>query len=281
MLDDTQTAKLIGTIKIPPAPFILLKLQEELRKTEPALMAIADLISQDVGMSGLVLRTVNSPFFGLRAKVRSIQHATSLLGIRYTANIVAGLALKRTFEEAGGPNPPNFWDSPSNTAMAAADIARRISRGPPDEAYMLGLFHNSGHALLMQRFADYREFHTASVNLEDGLITELEDRRYNTDHATLGSMLARSWGLEPQITAVIREHHNVVERLKTLGPAVNTEGTLLCILKMAEHVDKGFWGLEPDHEWSRIQASVLDYVGLSEPDFNDLRDDLKEKLISG
>ncbi len=32
-------------------------------------------------MSGLVLRTVNSSFFGLRAKIRSIHHAVNLMGM--------------------------------------------------------------------------------------------------------------------------------------------------------------------------------------------------------
>jgi HD-like signal output (HDOD) protein len=276
-----DTDQLLSGIRIPPAPFILQRLHEELQKDEPALTDIANIISRDVGISALVLRTVNSPFFGLRAKINSIQHATSLLGIGYTTNIVASLALRQAFEQSGQANPNNFWDSPSNVAMVAADIARLFREVPPDEAYMLGLFHNAGHALLVQRFEDYRGFLDAHINHPDEFITAAEDRRYNTQHATVGYMLARSWGLEPHMARVIRDHHNAPERLAESGPGTHDEDSILCVLKLAEHVDKLHWGMDPDHEWEKIGEAVLDHLGMSGPDFEELRADMLDKLNSG
>ncbi|WP_218649995.1 HDOD domain-containing protein [endosymbiont of Lamellibrachia barhami] len=45
------------------------QLHQELQKDEPVLMDIANIISQDVGMSALILQTINSSFFGLRTKM--------------------------------------------------------------------------------------------------------------------------------------------------------------------------------------------------------------------
>ncbi len=281
VFDTNETLKLIEGITIPPAPFILKQLHQELQKDEPVLMDIANIISQDVGMSALILRTINSPFFGLRTKVRSIQHAASLLGITYAINIVTGLSLKRTFEESEGANPPNYWDSPTNIAMIAADVARGVSGVEPDEMYMLGLFHNAGHALLSQRFPDYKEFLKKNVNREDIIITEIEDQQYNTDHAVLSYYLARSWKLDSHIVEVIRDHHNTKEQLTEMDGEACTKGRLLAILKIAEHVDKIFWKMDPDSEWVQIENVVLDYLGMSKPDFDDLQADMLDKLISG
>ena len=270
---------ILEDISIPPAPAIIQQLQEQLQKEEQVLMDIANIIAQDMGISSLVLRTVNSSYFGLKVKIRSIQHAASLLGIRNTVNIVNGLVLRRTFEEMDGPNPPNFWESPSNIAMVSANIAQSISRVPSDEAYMLGLFHNSGHALMMQRFSDYRTFYNENANLEGTIITHLENERYQTDHAVLGYYLARSWGLDPKIAELIGAHHSVHEVLAS--DETTREGILLAILKMAEHIDKQFWGQVIDHEWEQIKDVVLGYVGISEPDFIDLQEDMQDQLISG
>ncbi|MCG8426784.1 MAG: HDOD domain-containing protein [Chromatiales bacterium] len=281
ILNENGTSKLISGIAIPPAPFILTQLHHELQKEDPVFTDIADTISQDIGMSALVLRTVNSSFFGLRVKVNSIQHAVNLLGIQYTVNIITGLLLRRTFDESEGANPPNYWDSPVNIAMTATNIARTISCGEPDEMYMLGLFHNAGHALLSHHFADYKEFYENSINREDLCITEIENQQYNTDHAVLGYYLARSWGIDRHIAEVIRDHHIAIERLTEKDGAITPAGNMLAILKIAEHVDKSFWGIKPDNEWTKVEDVVLDYLGISKPDFEDLREDMLDKLIAG
>ena len=273
--------KLPTGIKLPPAPYIVTKLQAELLKEEPLLSDIAGILAQDVAISAMVLKTVNSAYFDLRAKVSSIQQAVSLLGINNISNIVSGLALRQAFETADSANPPHFWDSPANTAMAAAKIAKEIGGASPDEAYLLGLFHNAGHALMMQKFPDYPEFFEQNINHSDALITQLEEQIYNTNHATLGYYLARSWQINPALCSLILDHHNTEERLAENDGQVSHEGTLLAVLKMAEHIDKLFWSINPDHEWEQIKGTVLAYIGMSEPDFDDLKDDVTERLMTG
>lgn len=279
-IDDTLS--LIDGMKIPPAPIVIPQLRAELQKDDPAMLKIANIISQDVGISALVLRTINSSFYGLRTTITSIQHAVGILGMTNIANIVTGLALRRSFEESDGANPPNHWESPINVALVSADIAKIVSGAKgakKDEAYMLGLFHNAGHSLMMQKFPDYAEFLSDSINDEARLITELEDEKYNTNHATVGYFLAKSWGLSQPIAEIIRDHHNAIEFLSENQHGSSEKGTLLAILKMAEHIDKLFWSINPDHEWALIEDTVLQYIGLSEPDFNDIREDMSEKLL--
>lgn len=276
-LDSNAAQKILDGIKIPPAPFTLQQLQAELQNDEPELMKLANIIAMDVGISAMMLKTVNAPFFGLRSKVNSIMHAANLLGIKNIVNIVAGLELQRTFEENKGDSPPNFWDSPSNVALIAANLARKMSGIEPDVMYMLGLFHNAGHALMCTRFDGYLPFMVQNLNAEESIISQLEDQTYQTNHATLGYFLARSWGIDKDAAEVIRDHHRVRERLRE----ESTDGlqlTMLAVLKIAEHIDKLYWGMDPDHEWDQIEDLVLDFLGLSKPDYNDIQIDMLEKL---
>ena len=279
--EDELVRKALKNIKIPPAPHVLDKLHKELQKDDPELDAIAEIQAQDVGLSALVLRSVNSPYFGLRTKAVSIQHATSLFGLRNIVNIVAGLALRRVFEESEGANPPNFWDSPLNVAMAATAIARAVFYPRPDEAYMLGLFHNAGHPLLTQHFAGYAEFMSQHINTPEQSICTAEDRQYRVEHAVLGYFLARAWGLDKRIANVIRDHHQVKSRFAARDRGDPSELSLLAILKMAEHIDKLFWGYQPDYEWLEIQDLVLNFVGLTEKDFADLHQDIADNVLGG
>lgn len=271
------TNEIIESIRIPSAPAAFMDLHDLMQQDEPDIDVVAATISRDPGLAALVLKTLNSPFFGLRSKVTSIRQATVLLGLSNVGNIVSGLALRRSMEEAGGAAPDNYWDSPVNIGMVAARLAQRFAGVGADQAYMLGLFHNVGVPLMMQRFPDY----LASLRAEDcvtGIITECEQARYNTHHAVVGYFVSRSWGLPEHIGELILHHHDVEEILAESDGAFTPKGTLLAILKMAEHIDQVFWGRSDDAEWRRCGHLVLAYVGISPPDFEDLVEDMVELL---
>lgn len=268
-----------GNIKIPPAPEILTKLNREMQKTDSSIQVIAKLIEKDAGIAGLILKTVNSSLFGLRNKISSIPHAISLLGLNYTVNIIKGIVLKQAFDKPA-QNPPRFWESPSNIALVAANLCSQLLSCSVDEAYLLGLFHNAGHSLINQRYPDYLDFLQKNQNHPETSIAQLENEHYRFDHALLGYFLSTSWDIPEHLQHIILDHHNA-EKILDSGSyreQKDCQKGLLAILKMAEHIDNLFAGLNPDYEWQRINQAVLGYLAMSEEDFTDLRMDILEKL---
>lgn len=278
-IEDKSLNDLLSQVKIPPAPEILLALNQQMQNHEPDLQQIAGIIQKDASISGLVLKTVNSALFGLKHKIASIPHAISLLGLTNTLNIVRGLVLRQTLDHSES-NLPHFWESPSNIAMIAANLAKRLLKCSSDEAYLLGLFHNAGHALINQRFDDYSVFLQEQLNHEDKPITHFEDQRYNLDHATLGFYLARSWSIPEPLQDVILHHHDSIQYLDegSLTQEDDCKKGLLAILKMAEHIENSHIGVDVDHEWERVKVNVLGYMELSEVDFEDIVADMLEQL---
>ena len=57
--------KLLKGVTIPPRPALLLALDAELNSDDPDLKVIEALITKDIGVSAAMLRTLNSPLFGL------------------------------------------------------------------------------------------------------------------------------------------------------------------------------------------------------------------------
>lgn len=277
-LDFEHTQQLLGGTRIPPAPAILLELQEILQQDEPELGRMSDAIERDPGIASLVLKTVNSSFFGLRNKVNSIRQATSLLGLSNISNIVAGLALRRALEESGGV-PPEYWDSPANVAMVAATLAQRFGEIPPDEAYMLGLFHNAGEVLMMQRFDDYVSL-LHEVREGDQPQLAMEEERYATNHAVVGYFISSSWGLPQHVQEVILRHHDASDYLAEDGGSLCLKRTLMASLKMAEYIDACYWGRRENLEWHNHGDAVLHYLGVSSLEFLDVTDDMVELLIA-
>ena len=68
----------IRDIGIPPRPTVLSEIESEMAKDEPDFTHLAKIISADVALSAGLLKTVNSPYYGLDKKVRRSCHAKAL-----------------------------------------------------------------------------------------------------------------------------------------------------------------------------------------------------------
>lgn len=278
-LDFDKTQQLLGNITIPAAPVAFMKLHEILQQDHPAIEQIAATIARDPGLAALVLKTVNSPFFGLRQKVTTLQHATTLLGLVNISNIVAGLALRRAMEASEGPSPQGFWDSPANIGQVAARLARRFGGISADQAYLLGLFHDAGQVLMIRRFPDYATAIEQAAQQRMSLV-EVEEARYQTTHATLGYLISRSWSISPEISQLILRHHDVNTLLEQGQASPTPDLGLLAVLKIAEYVDLRYWGQNNQAEWELHKAAVLGYLNLDEYELEDLVEEMVELLMN-
>ena len=278
--DDTQElGKLIHGVQIPPQPEILVEIDKELQQADPGVPRVACLIRSDVSLSAGVLKVVNSARFGLRTRVESVHQAVTLLGLNCIRNLLSAAVLKRSMAAAGVPDMPRYWDSAVAIASASMEVARRVTHIPPDEAYTLGLFCDVGIPLLAGRYPDYIETLRMANSREGGRFTDLEEERYQTNHAVIGFYMASSWHLSPANKAAINSHHNVDEILGNNVPAGREVETRLAILKLAEQAEHLCNRSQHQNlDWMQVGPQVIDYLGLSEPDFRDLMADLIEQL---
>ncbi len=277
-LTQEQIQKILHGIAIPPQPQIMVDLQMEQVMPNCSLDAIAKLISQDVGLAGSILKTVNSPLYGLTNKITSISQAVSLLGSKTVVNLVNAQSIRGELSDDDIVALGRFWDSAMEVAMAANVIAKQIGFPSPDEAYTLGLFHNCGIPLLMMRFKNYPEVMVEAYASADKRITEVENDLINTNHAVVGYYVGKSWNLPPYLCEAIHEHHSI-RKVFNDDRADPQKKTLLAILKMAEHVcgnHRIIGNQDEDHEWNHIGEMILLYIGMSQYDFESLRAQLLE-----
>lgn len=75
MIEAVLDPALQSKLRIPPRPEVVSILQEEMRKEFADLARIGRAIGADVGLAGAMLRTVNSPAFGLSRKVSAVGQA--------------------------------------------------------------------------------------------------------------------------------------------------------------------------------------------------------------
>jgi len=282
-LSQEQIKNVLQGITIPPQPQVMVDLHMEQVMPNPDISTIAKLISQDVGLAGSVLKTVNSAFFGLKSKITSIQQAVSLLGFQSVINIVNALSIRGELSDEAIVALNRFWDTAMDIAMACTTIAKQIGFESPDEAYTLGLFHNCGIPLLMQRFDNYMNVMEQAYAHEGERVIDVENRELKTNHAVVGYYVAKSWNLPIYLCEAIAEHHNVIRIFKEKETDNLRKKNMLAILKIAEHICGNFHilgGQDIDHEWEAVKDNLLVYAGLSEYDLQNLKDNCIEMGIN-
>lgn len=281
-LNEEQIKRVLQGIAIPPQPQVMVDLHMEQAMPEPDMIRIAQIISQDVGLSAAVLKFVNSAYYGLPRKISSIHQAVMMLGINSISNIVNGLSVKSELSDGAIEQLHNFWDNAMDVAAVCSSIATQIGFKYQDECYALGLFHNAGIPLMMTRFENYR------ATLEEGYqslqfeLTDLENKRFRTNHSVVGYYLAKSWAL-PKTSCYVIAHHHRAKNLFTDRIAGDTKHlTFMSILKMAEHISKTYKHIgkaAENYEWMEMGSYALEHLELTEYDFDGIIDACREQGI--
>lgn len=277
-IDELQMEKVVCGIQIPAQPRALLEIQDELSLPAPDIKRVSSIVSKDVGLSAGVLKTINSPFYGLRTKVESIQRAAVLLGLPNISNLVRSIALRQTMSKASTRlELDRFWDHASEVANIAIFLAIKFKFENPDEYYSLGLFHDAGIAILAQKFNDYDELLRDGNSMFGGSIVFAEEAKYQTNHAIIGYYLARSWNLSDTLAQAVLHHHNAENLLPDLAEH-HLRNRMLAVLKLASHISHARGAIPTDGEWEKIAPAVFAFLQLSPTCYADLCDEVASLL---
>lgn len=269
---------MLGGIYIPPKPGIF----DEIKQCGADLEQIGEIISVDPGVSAAVIKIVNSPAFGMANKIVSIPQAVVMLGLDRIIAILKTLLLRKSMANLDSILDMNlFWQSSVLVASVASTICRQLNLSMPDEAYTLGLFHNCGIPVMAARYENYKKVMEFSYSREDGRVTSEEFSSFGVHHAAAGYRISRVWNLPKVICLAVKNHHSVGRVLDDQSIQSPTLRTLLCVLKMAEHMvnlPEKLAQSDIDFEWVKNGPKILEFSGLSEYDFEDLEDAVKYTL---
>ena len=261
-------------IALPPQPRVLLTLQEKLASGMTNIRTLADIIAQDPAITATLFTVVRGAAFRKFHPFDSLIRILQVIGVQQTTNLIRAIALSATV-----PSPvnraafENFWMRSQEIAelsMLIADERMQVCNIPPDQAYLVGVFHDCGIPVMMQRFPDYVLGMLAKIEEHGDTYAHEEDKRFNTDHCVIGYLVAKHWNLPNCICDTIRFHHET-QRIET-----GASRTTAAILRLAVHIyhqDQ----LQEDVDWAKAKGDVLEELALSESTLPELIDIIFER----
>ncbi len=274
-VDSEEVSQLLVNMVIPPCPKIVLALVQEAHADEPDIFKLDKLVSGDVGLASAILKTANSPYYGLVRKATAVKQAILVLGIRMVTNIVTLLALQKALAVPAA-NLDRFWDRTNYHAIACARLARYLRSISADGAYTFGLFNDCGIPILVQRFPDYKET-LRIANASERCFVDIENERHHTSHALVGAILARSWQLPDIICKAIRDHH-ATELLYDTAEAHGDVSALCAISIIADYLVNDFLQARQESEWEHHGAQAMAFLGFGVEELAEIKIDILDEL---
>lgn len=261
-------------IRLPVQPKVLVEFQDRVSSADYDIRDLAKIVGHDPAISAALFRVAGSPAFHGSKKCESIEQVMMILGTKQTHSLILAIALTSSLAGDSKKSFEIFWQRSQDIARLASLIAAdrvAICNIFPEQAYLAGIFLESGSAVLMQRFPDYSKHLALENNFSWPEMAE-EDALFNMDHCSIGYLIARHWKLPEFICRAIQYHHEMPS--EELG-AVRT---LVAILHLAIHFYNLSSGLK-DSLWDSLGKDVLSELGIDPQGEGAYYDEVIERFL--
>ena len=178
-------------------------------KEMPKEGEIVAAVESDCSLAITVLRMANRLPGRKRGKVTSVPQAVEALSPAGVEALASRAATFDFFERSPGwENTPERFRLHAVATQSAADRLARVLEYPDrDELLVSALLHDVGKLVLMHAYSAYpSEVHGEARTPDER--AKSERRELGVDHALVGGVLARRWGLPNRLAAVIERHHS-------------------------------------------------------------------------
>lgn len=196
-------------IRLPSLPEVIAELHDTAASPSSSASDLAAVVAKDPGLAALLLRIVNSAFFGFPQHIETIPRAVAVVGVKQLTMLATGGAVAKLFGEPpdGSFRLEDFWRHSVGVAILARALCRRARLAEPERHFVAGLLHDVGRLALSAVAPDISLAATDASRRHHICLREAENLVAGFDHAAFGGMLLRKWNLpHPLVMAVLRHH---------------------------------------------------------------------------
>jgi HD-like signal output (HDOD) protein len=229
-------------------PNVYLQVKKIIDNPESTMADLSRAISIDPGMTAIVLKLVNSAFYGMPRKVETISRAVGILGMQPLHDLVLAVSVTKTFSGLSQQvmNMKIFWANSFFSGLAARELARKCFLVDSERMFVEGLLRDLGHLLLYQHLPEQAE-EAMKISASTGKpIHATEQQLIGFDYTQVGKALVDAWKLPKNLGEAIRHQNN-----PAATPDYQFEAALLNI---ASALTEGFQSPNGHGNWKTLIA---------------------------
>lgn len=197
-------------ITLPEIPSIVFELNEVIANPLSSAEDIAQVIYRSPSLTALLLKIVNSPFYGFPSKIDKISLAVTLIGTREISGLALGISIISLFNNI--PKEILSMHSFLRHSLACGIISRILAahKNIPqtEQLFVSGLLHDLGRLILYSYFPEESLNILSRARSSDTLLYLQENDHLGCNHTHVVKHLLQQWKLPMVLENNIFFHHS-------------------------------------------------------------------------
>ncbi len=220
---------------LPPLPVSVMRIQEICMSNDTDIDELSRVIERDPMLSANILKSVNSPLYGMSKEISSIHQAVMLFGISMIRGFAAASAIKKTITIDLTPYSVSI-DELTKVSTTQAALAREWYRQV--DKSMMPLLQSCAFLMELGKIVASLKI-IGSGNLaqfineivEDGNVEECERKYIGHTSYEIAAIMFEHWNFEPALIIALKEisdpstKNPYAQALKVIVRVVNLQET--------------------------------------------------------
>lgn len=189
--------------RLPAYPAVALRAFRVAARDDASFKSLASIASEDQVLAGHLVGAANSCLYGSVARIATINHAMTYIGLEETRRILMAASMRRAFASS---TAAALWKYSLQTARWCEAAAALTPAIPPDVAFLAGLVHDIGRSVVLHYPG---EAGVTMVRLlergADPMFAEM--LLFGCDHSITGAEVLKVWNFPESIVEGVRWHH--------------------------------------------------------------------------
>jgi len=203
--------EILAGAQLPALPQSAVRLMQLAQDPDNGPAEFAVPIEADPGLTGQVLRFVNSSYFGFSREISSVKLAITLVGVRTIKNFALWSAVFSLM-----PNPKSgpfdlkmLWKDSLRRGLFARRIGQLLGMKDAEDLFAAALLQDMAVPLLAKELPE--DYGKLLHQREGGRkrLSKLEREKFGWTHADAAAHMARSWSLPDAFAELIEVHANL------------------------------------------------------------------------
>ena len=196
-------------IILPEIPAVVLELNEVIANPRSSAESIAQVVNKSPSLTAVLLKIVNSSFYGFPSKIDRVSHAVTLIGTREISELILGISILSIFK-----NIPRdiidmyaFLKHSLACGILARVLAAHLNSPNTEQLFISGLLHDLGRLILYIYFPKESHIIITRSRSQSQLLYNEEKEFLGCDHAQVGRQLMKQWNLPVLLENNVCYHH--------------------------------------------------------------------------
>ena len=196
-------------IKLPEIPSIIFKLNDTIADPFSSADDIAQVISKSPGISALLLRIVNSAFYGFPSRIDSVARAVTIIGSKEVTALAVGISTMEVFKDI----PKTVFDMRDFTqhSLACGLLSRILAASGnirnTEQMFVSGLLHDIGRLVIFKCYPQSAVLMLSARSTGAKSLIDTEKATLGFRHTDIAADLFEKWKFPVTLIQNVVFHH--------------------------------------------------------------------------